>query len=36
MIKNKISKMYIALSVLGFGILAACSENDVASSFSET
>ena len=36
MIANKITKLGVAVVVLGLGILAACSENNVASSFSET
>ena len=36
MIANKITKLGVAVAVLGLGILAACSENNVASSFSET
>ena len=36
MITSKITKLGVAVAVLGLGILAACSENNVASSFSET
>ena len=36
MIINKITKLSVAVAVLGFGILAACSDDNVASSFSET
>ena len=36
MITNKITKLGVALAMIGSGLLAACSENDVASSFSET
>lgn len=36
MITDKIAKMGVALAMLGLGLLAACSENDVASSYSET
>ena len=36
MIANKITKLGVAVVVLALGILAACSENNVASSFSET
>ena len=36
MITNKITKLGVAVVVLALGILAACSENNVASSFSET
>ena len=36
MIINKITKLSVAVAVLGFGILAACSEDNVASSYSET
>lgn len=36
MVINKITKLSIAVAVLGFGILAACSDDNVASSFSET
>ena len=36
MIANKITKLGVAVAVLALGILAACGENNVASSFSET
>ena len=36
MITSKITKLGLAVAVLGFGILAACSDDNVASSFSET
>ena len=36
MITSKITKLGLAVAVLGLGILAACSEDNVASSFSET
>ena len=36
MITNKITKLGAALAMLGLGLLAACSDNDVASSYSET
>ena len=36
MITDKITKLGAALAMLGLGLLAACSENDVASSYSET
>jgi len=36
MITSKITKLGLAVAVLGLGILAACSDDNVASSFSET
>ena len=36
MITNKITKLGAALAMLGLGLLAACGENNVASSYSET
>ena len=36
MVINKITKLGVAVAVLGFGILVACSDDNVASSFSET
>ena len=36
MITDKITKMGVALAMLGLGLLAACGENNVASSYSET
>ena len=36
MITNKITKLGAALAMLGLGLLAACGDNDVASSYSET
>ena len=36
MITSKITKLGLAVAVLGLGILAACSNDNVASSFSET
>ena len=36
MITDKIAKMGVALAMLGLGLLAACGENNVASSYSET
>ncbi len=36
MITSKITKLGLAVAVLGLGILAACSEDNVASSYSET
>ena len=36
MITSKITKLGLAVAILGLGILAACSNDNVASSFSET
>ncbi len=36
MVINKITKLGVAVAVLGLGILVACSDDNVASSFSET
>ena len=36
MITDKISKLGVALAMLGLGLLDACSDNNVASSYSET
>ena len=36
MVINKITKLSVAVAVFGLGILAACSDDNVASSFSET
>ena len=36
MITDKITKMGVALAMLGLGLLAACGEDNVASSYSET
>ena len=36
MITNKITKLGAAFAMLGFGLLAACGEDNVASSYSET
>ena len=36
MITNKISKLGVAFAMLGLGLLAACGESNVASSYSET
>ena len=36
MIINKITKLGADLAMLGLGLLAACGENNVASSYSET
>ena len=36
MITDKITKMGVALAMLGLGLLDACSDNNVASSYSET
>ena len=36
MITNKISKLGVAFAMLGLGLLAACGDTNVASSYSET
>jgi len=36
MIINKVAKLGVAFAMLGLGLLAACGDNDVASSYSET
>ena len=36
MVINKITKLSVAVAVFGLGIFAACSDDNVASSFSET
>ena len=36
MITDKISKLGVAFAMLGLGLLAACGESNVASSYSET
>ena len=36
MITSKITKLGLAVAILGLGILAACSNDNVASSYSET
>ena len=36
MITDKITKMGVALAMLGLGLLAACGDTNVASSYSET
>ena len=35
MITDKISKLGVALAMLGLGLLDACSDNNVASSYSD-